>query len=153
MNDWCRNQFEVQYELQQQLKQQQAQLQKAERQFTFFFESAANMKETQKTLSDLHMDVWRGERHIKTLAWKVKELEAREGKAKELEEKVKELEATVKEEKVKELEAKVKELENKSREDLADLEVRNKMLVKALDGEASLLRSLREDCNRILSKE
>ena len=50
MNDWCRNQFEVQYELQQQLKQQQAQLQKAEQQFTFFvfFKSAANMKETQK---------------------------------------------------------------------------------------------------------
>ena len=114
MNDWCRNQFEVQYELQQQLKQQQAQLQKAERQFTFFFESAANMKETQKTLSDLHMDVWRGERHIKTLAWKVKELEAREGKAKELEEKVKELEATVKEEKVKELEAKVKKITKSS---------------------------------------
>ena len=72
------------------------------------------MKETQRAVSDLRLDVWRGERHIKTLAWKVKELEAREGKAKELEEKVKELEATVKEEKVKELEAKVKKITKSS---------------------------------------
>ena len=108
MSDWCRNQFEVQHAQQQQLQQQQAQLQKAEKQFYDFFESAANMKDTQTAVSDLHLEVWRGEQHIKTLAWKVKELEASEKKVKELEEKVKELEAKVKEEKVKELEAKVK---------------------------------------------
>ena len=96
MNDWCRNQFEVQHAQQQQLQQQQAQLQKAEKQFYDFFESAANMKDTQTAVSDLHLEVWRGEQHIKTLAWKVKELEASEKKVKELEEKVKELEAKVK---------------------------------------------------------
>ena len=77
MSDWCRNQFEVQHAQQQQLQQQQAQLQKAEKQFYDFFESAANMKDTQTAVSDLHLEVWRGEQHIKTLAWKVKELEAK----------------------------------------------------------------------------
>ena len=89
MSDWCRNQFEVQHAQQQQLQQQQAQLQKAEKQFYDFFESAANMKDTQTAVSDLRLEVWRGEQHIKTLAWKVKELEAREKKVKELEAKVK----------------------------------------------------------------
>ena len=120
MSDWCRNQFEVQHAQQQQLQQQQAQLQKAEKQFYDFFESAANMKDTQTAVSDLHLEVWRGEQHIKTLAWKVKELEASEKKVKELEEKVKELEAKVREEKVKELEAKVKNTtKNSSSRELA----------------------------------
>ena len=64
MSDWCRNQFEVQHAQQQQLQQQQAQLQKAEKQFYDFFESAANMKDTQTAVSDLRLEVWRGEQHI-----------------------------------------------------------------------------------------
>ena len=125
MSDWCRNQFEVQHAQQQQLQQQQAQLQKAEKQFYDFFESAANMKDTQTAVSDLHLEVWRGEQHIKTLAWKVKELEASEKKVKELEEKVKELEAKVREEKVKELEANVKE------EKVKELEAKVKKTTKS----------------------